>query len=104
MPEGAKLEDSEITGPLAKHCGQERAEEIFYRVLAKRFLCEDDETYGIPIPSMWNWLKEDYPPEKVHDNTEEQHRNVADDEGKEASSEGAIKREQDTNSGMDIEQ
>ena len=100
MPEGAKLEDSEIIGPWQSISGKKEQKRYFTEHLRRDSYVKMMK----PIPSMWNWLKEDYPPEKVHDNTEAQHRNVADDEGKEASSEGAIKREQDTNSGMDIEQ
>ena len=64
IPEGQRLEEDEIVKPLAKRFGKKRSKKIFLRALAKGFLYERDEHYGIPIPSMRDWLVENFPPKR----------------------------------------
>jgi len=61
ISDGLDQEDIEIT--LSSEYGQDKAKQLFDRLLERGILHSHDGTYTIPIPSMREWLVSNYPPD-----------------------------------------
>ena len=59
------LDQEDIEAALSQEYGPDKAQDLFNRALDRGILHSQDGIYTIPIPSMRNWLKEKYAPEKI---------------------------------------
>ena len=68
VPKDGRLTKTEILAHLTREYGEEKAKELFFLSVKKGVFYYDEEgNYSVPIPSMRDWLLENYLPKEIQE-------------------------------------